>query len=201
MRANTFVRFPSDLMEALLGARLSGTSWRIVLWVVRQTYGWNRTGTRFSWYRIARELAMDRGGVVRSGNRLLRARVLCLRQGSLGVQEDCSLWDSRIFRSSDDNRQLWMPGISADGHQRKAVTNSIATADRQHRDRCQASSLFRRLKDSSKDKLKTYKNEEGYEAAREVRHRRTAHPESSFRQPLAGSAEPISDKYDGISEN
>ena len=71
-----FVRLPTELLGALLHARLSGTQWRILLWVIRHTYGWNRSTTAFSWYQIAKELSLDRGGVFRAGKRLLEGAML-----------------------------------------------------------------------------------------------------------------------------
>jgi phage replication O-like protein O len=81
-----FVRVPTHLLEALLRARLSAAQWGIVLWVIRQTLGWNRNTVPFSWYRMAIELAMDRGGVVRAGHRLLCSRILHLEKDEIGIQ-------------------------------------------------------------------------------------------------------------------
>jgi hypothetical protein len=66
------------------------------------------------------------------------------------------------------------------------------------RKRCQESSVFRRAKDRSKDKSKTYKDRISKTA--DGSHRLAA-LESTGRQVLAGSAEPVPGKYDGISEN
>src|SRR5882672_6073138 len=87
-----FVRLPTALLEALVRVRLSGSQWRIVLWVIRQTLGWNRSTTAFSWYRIARDLALDRGGLLRAGRMLLRSGILYSGGGQLGIQEDSTLW-------------------------------------------------------------------------------------------------------------
>jgi phage replication O-like protein O len=159
MSEDGFLRIPNALLEALLRVRLTETSWRILLWVIRQTYGWNRKEAPYSWYRIARDLSMDRGGVARSGNKLLGAKVLSIRDGRLAVQEDDEHWDRRIFCCPcDDTRQLWMPGISDDKRHRKPMTDLIATDDGRHRKRCPASSVFRRAINSSKDNIKTNKD-------------------------------------------
>src|SRR6266704_4258643 len=76
-----FIRFPSGLLDALLRARLSATQWRVVLWVVRRTLGWNRLRTRFSWYRIAKELGADRAALYRAGVGLLKTGTLVVRGG------------------------------------------------------------------------------------------------------------------------
>src|SRR6266849_5018184 len=93
---NRFVRVPSKLLDALLNVPLNGTQWRILLWVIRQTYGWNRDTVPFSWYRIARYLSVDRGGVVKAGNKLLQATVLYKQGDRLGIQKEYERWDGRL---------------------------------------------------------------------------------------------------------
>jgi phage replication O-like protein O len=191
-----FVRLPNALLEALLAIRLSGVQWRILLWVIRQTLGWNRNWTPFTWYRIAKDLAMDRGGVVRAGHSLLRFGILCSDHGQIGIQEDLSLWLHALVSRPPHKA---MTDVSADGCQRKAMTGVIATDDDCQRNRCQPSSLFRRAKDRCKDRLKTYKDRRSLRID-DARHRPTA-ADNVERRPLAGPARPIPGKYDSLSEN
>jgi phage replication O-like protein O len=121
-----FVRFPTTLLEKLVNTPLNGTQWRILLWVIRQTYGWHRTNCRFTWYRIAKDLSMDRGGVLRAGTRLLKAGILTVEDDHIGIVDTCH---------------------------REAMTNDIACADNCHRERCLQSALLRRAKDSRKERL------------------------------------------------
>jgi phage replication O-like protein O len=200
LETTTFVRVPTYLLEALLRVRLTETGWRIVLWVIRQSYGWNRQTAPYSWYRIARDLSADRGGIVRTGNRLLRAKVLFVREGSLGVQENYREWDNAIFPCErDEHGQLWIPGMDADRRHRTPMTRITASDDDRHRNRCQPSSLFRRAKDSSKERLKTYK-EMRPDGTDDLRKRRK--PQEEQREySSAGAARPIPGKYDRLSQN
>jgi phage replication O-like protein O len=194
-----FVRLSTDLLEALMRVRLTGTQWRIILWVIRHTYGWNRNMASFSWYRIAKDLSAERGGVVRAGNRLLAAKLLCTQEGQLGIQKECWRWVASILVAQrDDSGQLWMDGIAAEARHRKPMTPSIEVVAVWHRKRCQESSVFRRAKDRIKDNSKTYKDR--ISKTVDGPHRLGA-PENTSRQLFAGSAEPVPGKYDGISEN
>ena len=85
-----FVRVPTQLLEALLRARLSGGQWRVLLWVMRNTYGWNRQFTPFTWYRIARDLSLSRPAAYRGGQDLLKARILVVRENQLAVEVNCA---------------------------------------------------------------------------------------------------------------
>jgi phage replication O-like protein O len=128
--SDSFVRFPTALLEALLESRLSRTQHLIVLWVVRHTYGWNRPWAAFSWYGVARNLRLDRALVYRAGERLLRAGVLVRNQDRLAVALE----------------------------QRKALFSSSGDVVLEQRVRCPGATLFRPAIDSSKDRLKTKKD-------------------------------------------
>ena len=86
-RADRFVAFPSAFLEALLKEPLSGSQWRMLCWVVRRTWGSNGDSTLFSWYQIAKDLALDRGGVARAGHRLIQSGILSLRGDDLITME------------------------------------------------------------------------------------------------------------------
>jgi phage replication O-like protein O len=195
-----FVRLPTELLEALLQVPLSGAQWRILFWVIRQTYGWNRNRTPFSWYRIAKELALDRGGVSRAGHKLLRKKFLSLEDNRLRVERDTTRWQtSRLPPRRGEASLVAMTDVDADKRHRKAMSGIIGSDDNDHLKRCPESSLFRRAKDSSKDKSKIYKDKplQKYDDAR---HRLSA-TSNNKRPPLAGAAAPVPGKYDSISNN
>lgn len=179
--SDRFIRLPTELLEALLRAPLNGTQWRIVGWVVRQTYGWNRDVAPFSWYRIAKDLSIDRGGVVRAGTRLLRSEILSAQGSNVSMRKNDSQWNHRML-SPHRRGPVAMTGVSADGCPRKPMACDIASDDGCHRKRCPDTALFRRAKDSRKDRLKTYIE--------------TKHATAS-----AGAPKPIPGKYDRVSKN
>jgi phage replication O-like protein O len=191
-----FVRVPTEFLEALLRARLSGTQWRIILWVVRQTYGWNREMTPFSWYGLAQDLALDRGGVVRAGRKLFQSGILRAEGGETAIVKDFAQWGGSRLAPQGGEEGSSMTDVSDDGSHRKAMTENIASDDTRHRNRCQASSLFRRAKDSCKDRLKTYKDRRAHESTPHRTERG-----NTQRPLLAGAARPIPGKYDGLSQD
>jgi hypothetical protein len=64
---------------------------------------------------------------------------------------------------------------------------------------CQEASLFRRAKDSSKDRLKTCKDT--HPLKRDAAWYRARTTEKTQRPHLAGAAKPIPGKYDRLSQN
>jgi len=130
-----FVRLPSQLLDNLLRLPLNGVEWRIVFWVIRQTIGWNRAATTFSWYRIAKDLKLDRAGVYRAGNWLCGAGVLGTQDGRIWVGEASGQW--RTFSRGRQRAPAAMTSVNVDGNLRK----------RRH-----PSTSARRAKDRSKDR-------------------------------------------------
>ena len=153
---NRFVRLSTDLLESLLRARLTGAQWRVLLWVIRYTDGWNRDWTSFTWYRMAKELGLNRAVTYRAGQALLKANILVSEEGRLAVQRAGDLWDAEVVSDrADAPRQLWIPEISVAQEQRPALPGNNASVAGRQRKRCQETTVFRRAKDSSKDRLKT----------------------------------------------
>jgi len=195
-----FVRFPNPLLQGLMSAPLTGVQFRIALWVIRNTAGWNRRLVSCSWYYMARELGLDRAGVLRAGRQLMAAGVLFVEGGHLGIETDVRLWNTAPPVRRSRRRARAMTAVTGDASHRKAVTADIIGDDASHRNRCQESSLFRRAKDSSKDNLKTYKDRRPT-AEKTARQRPPRRPSNSQRRLLAGAARSIPGKYDGLSEN
>ncbi len=196
-----FVRFPLNLLEALLRARLSGTQWRILLWVVRHTYGWNRGWTPFSWYRIAKETGLDRAAAYRAGTALMRAQILVRRGEQIAIELDSEEWGRSVLSvRTDAPRRLWTPGINIAREQRRPLPLDNAPDVARQRNDCQATTLFRRVKDRCKDRLKTYKDRSAPEN-KDASHHHVKRTDNTPRQLLAGSAQPIPGKYDGIPQD
>jgi phage replication O-like protein O len=193
MMSQRFVRVPTDLLEAALRLHLNGTQWRIFFWVVRQTLGWNRPTTLFSWYRIARELSADRGGVVRCGRGLLHSGILYLDGKQIGIRLDSTCWATLGGRST--SRPTMTVGNDA-ACPPKAVADVIASGDARLLERGQESSLFRRTKDSGKDRSKTFKEKEMGNDLRQ----RFQHGAFSEHHP-ACEARTIPGKYDRVSQD
>jgi phage replication O-like protein O len=181
-----FIRLPTDVLEALLCQRLSGAQWRIIFWVIRHTYGWNKPSAPFTWYRIAKELGMSRPALYRAGQALLARGVLVLREGQVAIELE-----------SVANRQLPIPGLDVAGQQRTGCWAATHALPGGNEKRCSRATVFRRAKDI-KDNIKTYKDRHNHRG-------RAGHPlargEHTERQHLAGAAKPIPGKYDGFSKN
>lgn len=192
LSVDRFVRLPTALLEELLLVRLTATEWRVLLLVIRHTFGWNRPSVRISWYRIARQLRLNRGTVYRAGQKLLAARILLLHATQLSVQTDSRTWANHIAKAkSDAGRQ---PGMEGAAKQRSPLLcDNGNVADRQ-RERSHGAAFLRGAKDSSIESLKTLKDN----SVARTFSQNAEHAKSRY---FAGAAAPIPGKYDRLSEN
>ena len=147
-----FVRLPTDLLEVLLRAHLSGAQLRIVLWVLRYTFGWNRQSTPFSWYRIAKELQMPRSAVYRAGKRLAQSKVLVVQERQLTIQTDYTAWNDAVLDAGAIADRQRTTELNVAREQRHSLPASTAGVAVEQRIRCQGATLFRRAKDRCKDR-------------------------------------------------
>ena len=105
-----FVRLSTPLLEAFFAFHLTGVQLRTILWVLRNTDGWNRKLTPFRWRQIANKLGTGPAVVWRAGQRLLQANVLLLADHQLGIQKEAAQWRiPRLAPAGDGARQLTLP--------------------------------------------------------------------------------------------
>lgn len=159
---------------------------------MRNTYGWNRRSTPFTWYRIARDLGLSRSAVYRGGQDLLKARILVVRENQLAVEVNCAQWNlAKSGAAAQSALQLWLPALGVAMAQRRTLPQDNATIAGGQRRRCRNATLYRAAKDSSKDNSKTY-----------IDTRREAEiAGDGKRRHVAGEAAPVPGKYDGLSQN
>jgi|SRR5579872_3343637 len=101
-----FISIAAGFLQAMAHKRLSGTQWRMILWVLRETSRRKRRTTPFTWSRIAQDLRQDRGDTWRAGKCLLRTKILFIQDGRIGLQKHIRRSRPRKRRASaDDSRR------------------------------------------------------------------------------------------------
>lgn len=96
----SFMPVRNALIDALMRTRLTAGQWRVFVWVLRHTLGWNRDSTPFTWYRVAREIGMNRSCVLRAARSLIHAGLLLVKDGHLSAQTDPTQWDKALHPST-----------------------------------------------------------------------------------------------------
>jgi phage replication O-like protein O len=192
-----FVRVPTPFFEALMQTRLSGGQYRVLLWVIRQTYGWHRQYVSFTWYRIARETGMHRPAAYRAGQMLLATGILITREKQLALQPDCEYWVEGLFRHPNiSGAQPWLPGMDVADKQRPPLLGSRAIVIGAKQERCPQATLVRRAKDIE-DNSKTYiRNNRSNDS-----HHRAGNTDDAERKHSARTAKADPGKYERLSQD
>jgi DNA-directed RNA polymerase specialized sigma24 family protein len=85
-KPNAFVILSARFLRMVGRTRLSGSAWRVLVWIIRQLSRRKQAMILFRWYRIARELKLDRGNVIRAGKSLVRSGIVYIQDGRIGLR-------------------------------------------------------------------------------------------------------------------
>ncbi len=96
-----FTRIANELLEAIGRAELSGREFRIMVAVIRKTYGYGKKADQLSHGQIARMIGVQRHHVCKLVQRLIKRRILGVTENgnrspnNLWIQKDYSQWAKR----------------------------------------------------------------------------------------------------------
>lgn len=77
------VRISNELYDAILAYKgLSGVDLKVIFFVIRQTYGWNKKKTQMSYGEISKGCRSGRAGVLKSIRRLVDHKILFVQRTS-----------------------------------------------------------------------------------------------------------------------
>jgi hypothetical protein len=84
----TFAVFSARLLQSLLMLPLSGTQWRILVWVIRHAARRKQRTIPCQWADVARALSLSRSSAWRAGRALLKMRVLYEENARIGLRRE-----------------------------------------------------------------------------------------------------------------
>lgn len=87
-----YTKFPNDFLEALY-KHLGDQESRVLLFLVRKTWGWNKKSDFISLNQFVKELGILKPNVCRALSNLVKRRIVeQLRNKTYAIQMDTSLW-------------------------------------------------------------------------------------------------------------
>lgn len=93
-----FTKIPNDLLTAIMTYKFTATQLIVVLYVLRQTIGWNKTRDIIAVSKIAKDVGRKRQLISRTVSDLEKLNVLCVERKCNGVKpmlwiNDPENWD------------------------------------------------------------------------------------------------------------
>ena len=90
---NGHTRIANEILEALVKRRLSPNEWRVVVFIIRKTYGWHKKIDRIAISQIALGTNIAKPNICRT-IKSLRRKNLIIRPDNrhVGFQKDHTAW-------------------------------------------------------------------------------------------------------------
>lgn len=92
---NGHTRIANELLEALAKATLCGAAFRIVMFIIRQTYGWHQTAARITQAQMAAATDMKPQTLNRELKLLISRNIIFRLGDSYTLNKDYDTWDRR----------------------------------------------------------------------------------------------------------
>jgi len=90
---DNFTQVPNEILETLARTHLSPNEWKIVILVIRKTYGWHKPDDWIALSQIEKHTGITRSNVCRYIKSLVRRKILVkLDNWNIGLNEDCTQW-------------------------------------------------------------------------------------------------------------
>jgi phage replication O-like protein O len=99
-KENGYTAIANELLEAIMRIPIPDHARRVLLCVIRYSYGWNRKDAKLKPTQIARAVGIDVRLVPRSVKRLVDMQIVTKQGNIYRVQKDYSLW--KIFIPRDE---------------------------------------------------------------------------------------------------
>ena len=90
---NGYVRLANELMEALSRINLASYEWRVLICILRLTYGWQKKFDCISISRIAQITRLPRPHICRAKKSLLQKNLLIENNGLIGPNKNYDSWN------------------------------------------------------------------------------------------------------------
>lgn len=91
MSSDKFIKVPTDMLEAMYSARFTGGQYKAIMYIIRKTYGWNKTKDKISVTRMAAETGVSKRAMINIVNQLEELNVLKVEKTTAGKPNILSL--------------------------------------------------------------------------------------------------------------
>lgn len=89
---NRYTKLRNEVLEVLSQINLPPYEWRVLLCILRKTYGWNKKSDFISVSQIAELTGLPRSHACRAKQRLLERNILFFNKGKLGLNKNYNTW-------------------------------------------------------------------------------------------------------------
>ena len=109
---NGYTRIANELLDAICRLKISGNEFRILLFIIRRTYGFQRKSAEISLSEIAGAVGMSAQNISREIKKMIQYHIIYSEKNSgnipntIQLQKDYSKWECIIKNDNSKNRAL-----------------------------------------------------------------------------------------------
>ncbi len=93
-KENGHIDIANELVEQFYKINLSAYEWRILWYILRKTYGWNKKMDYLAISPISKDTGISRQHVFRTKHKLLTKKIIIEKGGKLGLNKDYDQWEN-----------------------------------------------------------------------------------------------------------
>lgn len=129
-KENGYTAIANEIMDALIDIRLPGEAMRILLIIIRQTYGWNKKSDKISLTQFIEKTRMQKPNIIRALKRLEKMNMIVIKKDTGKTSEyklnkNHDLWSKGVSKQIPVSKQT-KSGINSDN---KGVSNRLPTKE------------------------------------------------------------------------
>lgn len=127
--SNGFTRLANELLEALMRVPSIGSeAFQVLMYVIRRTYGFNRTAAKISYGDISRATGLERRNAVRGMARLVEKKIVFRIRETTAINKNYDAWVV--------SKRTLAPGVQSDtGSVSDRTRPPVSDRTRLHKDR------------------------------------------------------------------
>ena len=134
---NGYTQIPNDILDALIRTTLTRHEARLLLFIMRRTYGWHKTSDRISYNQLEEGTGLDRRNISRTISRLVQNGLVVItgtkHKLRYAIQKDYEQWqtlsvDTMIYHK---RTQTSSPDTTNTRRKPEALSNSPTKPEKQ----------------------------------------------------------------------
>lgn len=105
---NNFTKIPNEILEALYETKLTVYEYRVLLFIIRKTYGWNKETDRIALSQFSEGTHIHEKSNVSRTLRKLERRNIIIRKSNhhIGLQKTCYAWRQEPKQLRNTHRDI-----------------------------------------------------------------------------------------------
>lgn len=122
-----YMRIVNEVIDALIRSRILEPRGRMVLWVLRNTWGWKRKMVKIGDLRtMEKDMNISKSSIARAIKTLSKAKIfICDDDGRLGFNKDWETWAKNLEDTDGEVSSFGLPSVPTQGHVPKGGQRNV----------------------------------------------------------------------------